>query len=174
MSLIRPEAAKRLSRWAEPSAALALVALGLWWALTSFGVLKWLGWALAAVGAVFLFLGIRRARFWRGAGGVGHVEVNEGAISYFSPEGGMVLPIDALSQISLTGEGRDRQWRLLAQGFYPLSIPVDANGAQALYDVFASLPGIQMESLLRALEKPAENSGKNDVVIWSRNLNALH
>jgi hypothetical protein len=174
MSLIRPEAATRLSRWAEPLAALALVALGLWWALTSFGLLQWLGWALVVVGAVFLLLGIRRARFWGGSGGIGHVEVDEGAITYFSPDGGIVLPIDAISQISLTGEGAARQWQLRAHGFHPLHIPVNASGARALFDVFASLPGIQMESLLRALEKPAGNAGENDVVIWSRNLTALH
>lgn len=170
MSLIRPGAARQLSRWAEPLAAVALFLLGVWWALTAFGVLMWLGWVLAGAGLVFLLLGIRRARFWRGSGGVGHVEVDEGTITYFSPEGGIVLPIDALARISLTTQGDERHWLLQARGFVPLAVPVTASGAAALYDVFASLPGIQMEFLLRNLESPE----RNDVVIWSRNLVALH
>lgn len=170
MSMIRPNAAKELSRWAEPLAALALILLGLWWALTAFGVLMWLGWGLTGIGSVFLLLGIRRVRFWRGTGGVGHVEVDEGTITYFSAEGGIVLPIDALARITLTTQSDTRQWLLHARGFAPLSIPVTASGAAALYDVFASLPGIQMESLLRHLGSAA----RNDVVIWSRNLVALH
>jgi hypothetical protein len=173
MSLIRPSAAKELSRWAEPLAALTLIVMGGWWGVTTFGVLKWLGWVLATAGAVFLLLGVRRARFWRGSGGVGHVDVDEGTITYFSPEGGIVLPVCALVRISLVG-GAQKHWLLNADGFHPLEIPVNASGAQALYDVFASLPGIQMESLLRALEKPAQNSDENEVVIWSRNLTALH
>ncbi|MGH1353871.1 MAG: hypothetical protein ACRBBS_02150 [Thalassovita sp.] len=170
MSLIRPNAANELKRWAEPLAALALIGLGLWWALTAFGVLRWLGWALVAGGVVLLLLGVRRARFWRGAGGVGHVDVNEGTITYFSPEGGNVLPIEALARITLSGQNEARHWLLHARGFQPVRIPVTASGAAALYDVFAGLPEIQMETLLRALEKPIEN----DVVIWSRNLVALH
>ena len=170
MSLIRPNAMKELSRWAEPLTAFAIIALGLWWALTTFGVLMWLGWVLLIAGGAFLVLGIRRARFWRGTGGLGHVDVDEGTITYFSPDGGIVLPIDDLTRITLISNGNSQCWRLFARGFHPLSIPVDASGAQALYDVFASLPGIRMESLLGALQKP----GENDVVIWSRNLTALH
>lgn len=170
MSLIRPDAAKELSRWSEPLAAVALFALGLWWGLTAFGVLQWLGWIFVLVGGALGFLGVRRARFWRGADGAGHVQVAERAITYFGPQGGGTIDVDDLTHLSLVRHGSFQFWRLTGPTHAPLLVPVDASGADALYDVFANLPGIQMETLLRALDRP----DGNEVVIWARNLNRLH
>lgn len=171
MTLIRPDAAAGLKRWAEPLAALALIGWGLWWGLTSFGVIRWLGFALIIVGGALLVLGIRRARFWRGTGGLGHVEVDEGSIAYFGPENGGAVAIDALKYIMLVQRDRGRrEWELAAPAVPPVWIPVDASGAQALFDVFANLPGMDMQALLRHLNAPHAN----DVVIWRRNDARLH
>ena len=170
MSLIRPEAAKELSRWAEPLAAMALLALGLWWGLTAFGVMKWLGWLLVLFGGALVLLGVRRARFWRGADGAGHVQVDERSITYFSPNGGGSIDVDDLVGLALVRHGSFQFWRLMAPARVPVLIPVDASGADALYDVFANLPGIQMEILLRSLER----ADQTEVVVWSRNLTRLH
>lgn len=171
MTLIRPDAAAGLKRWAEPLAALALIGWGLWWGVTSFGVIRWLGFVLITVGGALLVLGIRRARFWRGAGGLGHVEVDEGSITYFAPEGGGTLAIDALTGIALVQRGHGpRAWELTAPAVPPVWIPLDASGAQALFDVFANLPGLEMQALLRHLN----TAQQGDVVIWHRNDTRLH
>lgn len=171
MSLIRPDAADGLKRWAEPLLAAALIGWGLWWGLTSLGVIKWLGFGLILLGGVLLILGIRRARFWKGADGVGHVEVDEGVISYFSPAGGGSLEVRDLQVIQLIQVGEtSRMWQLKALMTPPLYVPVNASGAEALFDVFANLPGLDMQGLLARLNGPATN----DVVIWRRNHTSLH
>ncbi|WP_319826180.1 hypothetical protein [Thalassovita sp.] len=171
MNLIRPGARKMLKRWAEPLIASVLALLGLWWAMSSFGLFRWLGFALCCLGCALIVLGIRRVRFWGGAQGVGHVEVDEGEINYFTPEGGGAFPVSALQRIDLVqgGDGRGL-WRLSAPGLVPMAIPTDASGAEVLYDVFANLPGIDMQGLLRALNRPLER----DVVIWQRKAAPLH
>ncbi|THD75984.1 hypothetical protein E7681_05945 [Thalassobius vesicularis] len=168
--MIRSGAADTLKRWAEPLIAVAITGFGLWWALTGFALIRWLGVAVTVLGVALLVLGIRRARFWRGGQGAGHVEVDEGAIAYFGPLGGGVIGANALHSLRLVTRDGARSWELRAPGQDPLQVPVDANGAEALFDVFANLPGIDMRRLLRALDE----TGPQDVVIWVRNDARLH
>ncbi len=171
MSLIRPGAKKELKRWAEPMLAVVVAGLGLWWGLTSFGIVKWLGLGLCVLGGVFIVLGIRRARFGTGSDGTGYVEVDEGAISYFTADGGGALPVGAIEKVALVQSvDGARAWLLTAPGLYPLHIPTDASGAEVLFDVFANLPGLDMQGLLRALNR----RGDGDVVIWQRKAAPLH
>lgn len=168
--MIRPDAARGLKRWSETLVAAGVVALGVWWALTTFGIVKWMGAMVAVAGILLLVLAVRRALFWRGSDGVGHVEVDEGAINYFAPEGGGAVPVAALSALMLVQTAGATCWRLSAPGAAPLNIPVDASGAETLFDVFANLPGIDMQALLRALNA----AQTKDVVIWRRNDVRLH
>ena len=171
MSLIRPNAARQLKRWAEPGIAVLFCAGGVWLALTGLGIFRWFGVLLAIVSTSFALLAIRRAMFWGGEFGVGHVEVDEGEIRYMAARGGASLPISALRSVRLTQQDRGpRLWSLSGAGMPPLWIPVDASGAQALFDVFANLPGMDMQALLRHLNRPQGN----DVVIWQRNAARLH
>lgn len=171
MSFLRPEAAAELRRWREAIVAFGLSLLGLYWALTSYGVLKWLGWAILALGAVWALLAVRRARFARGMGGAGVVEVDEGRVSYFGPRVGGSLAVPMLISVRLRrGTDGDLAWFLLAQDTTPLNIPVDAERADALYDVFATLPGLDMQAMLRALNDPRTD----DVLIWHSDLRRLH
>ncbi|SMO62431.1 hypothetical protein SAMN06265173_107115 [Thalassovita litoralis] len=170
MSLIRPEAATTLKRWAEPLIAVGLSLFGLSLGLTGLGVVKWAGFLFTAIGAALLILGIRRARFWQGSDGAGVVEVDEAAITYFGPEGGGAIPVGDLDKIVLVQRHSGKAWWLTSRSAPPLIIPVNASGTQMLFDVFANLPGMDMQALLRVLD----SSGPNDVVIWQRNGARLH
>ena len=76
MSFFRPEAVAEVKRWRGAMAAGAVTMLGLWWGFTSLGLIKWIGWVLAAGGAAMLWAAVQRARFHGGSGGLGVVEVD--------------------------------------------------------------------------------------------------
>ena len=164
MSFIRPEAAAEIRRWRGPMAAGAILALGLWWGLTSFGLMKWVGWALAAGGAAILWASVQRARFHGGAGGLGVVEVDERQIAYLAPVGGGFLSLDGLSEVAIVPDMAGLPvWRFTGGG-ERLSVPASAAGTEALFDALTALPGADMEAAIRASRgRPAEK-----VVIWRR------
>lgn len=167
MQLIRPEAAAALSRWREVLVGLTLAVLGLNWGLASFGPLRWLGWVLVALGAALIVTGIQRARFRRGGDGPGVVTVDERRVSYFGPLTGGTLALDDLTRLSLDGQGRPAHWRLDSHGQPPLMIPVTAEGADALFDAFAALPGMETGRLLAALDASDRQRG-TVTAIWTR------
>ncbi|WP_372604539.1 hypothetical protein [Actibacterium sp.] len=171
MSLIRPEMRAALWRWREPLAALAVLALGLWWASASFGVMRWLGYALALIAAAAALAGVQRARFVQGRGGPGVVELDEGMLRYFGPFSGGVIDIPALSMVQLVPQaGNTHAWRLFAPGVPPLTIPTDAPGTELLFDVFAALPGVRIEAVLHHLHARSAET----IVIWRHPATALH
>ena len=49
-------------------------------------------------------------------------------------------------------------------GGTPLAVPIDAEGADALFDAFAALPGLSPARLIEAVERTA--GGRE--TIWSR------
>ncbi|WP_420820908.1 hypothetical protein [Rhodosalinus halophilus] len=160
--MIRAEALAALSRWREAMAGLALAALGLWAALASFGLLAWLGWAAVAAGVALVFAGVQRGRFRGRQGGPGLVEVVEGRIAYFGPLEGGTVALSEIEELRLDPSARPPVWVLIQPERPPLSIPVNAEGADQLFDAFASLPGLRTGHLLAELEK----GGRWPVVIW--------
>ncbi len=62
MSFIRPEARAALHRWREALTGAAVMALGLYWALSVGGFLGWVGWLLVPAGAALAVIGLQRAR----------------------------------------------------------------------------------------------------------------
>jgi hypothetical protein len=158
----RPEARAALWRWREAMVAGVVAALGLWWALTSFGVLQWLGWALVALAAAAGYVAIQRLRFGQGGGGPGVVQIDERRLSYFGPLSGGIVDLDDLVRLDLDPTGRPPHWVLSHRSGDPLPIPVNAEGADALFDVFATLPGIRTERMLDALR----HSPDTRVTIW--------
>jgi hypothetical protein len=113
-------------------------------------------------GAALLFSGIQRARFKRGAGGPGVVQVDEGEVAYFGPLNGGSVAVRALSRLVLDGRSDPAVWALYQPGQAPLHIPVNAEGGEMLFDAFSSLPGLKTEQMFAKM-----NEGRAEpVVIW--------
>ena len=55
---MRPEARAPLWRWREALTGLALVGVGLWWTLGSFGIVRWIGVVLTAGAVILVIAGI--------------------------------------------------------------------------------------------------------------------
>ena len=164
---IRPEMARWFARWGEPLAAGIVALVGariLWRGLTRYD------WMLDAIGAVLLLLGLaafwaafRRAQFKPADDGPGLVAVTERRITYMSGHGGGFADIHALRRIELRSAiGEGRVWVLKHDDGPSLEIPLEATGAEALFDAFAALPGIDMAALIAARKA----GGDNRVVIW--------
>lgn len=159
---LRPAARAALWRLREVLAALAVVAFGLWWGLNAFGFVRYLGFIIAILGGAFGLVAVQRARFRQGGGGAGVVQVNERRLAYFGPLTGGVIDLDDLVRVELDPAGRPAHWVLTGIGDQQVAIPVDAEGADALFDVFAALPGIRTERMLDVLARtPAAR-----VTIW--------
>lgn len=163
MSFIRPEARATLWRVREILAGVAIILLGGFWA-TGTGILSYLGLVLVALGAALGVIGWQRFRFRGSGGGPGVVRVDEGQIAYFGPLSGGVLSIQDLRTVTLDGMSFPRHWLLSSLTGETLQIPVNAEGADALFDVFAALPGMRTERMLAGLraEAPATR------VLWQR------
>lgn len=171
MSFIRPELRRAIWRWREVLTGALFACLGLYWAVGSRGLLAALGTFLVVGGAVLIFAGLQRTRFRVGRGGPGVVQVDERQVTYYGPLNGGSVSIDALESVELEpGSKPDAEWVLTELRGQPLHIPVTAENAEALFDVFASLSGIRTENMLSQLRaNPAER-----VVIWNAGQRRLH
>ena len=174
MTLIRPTARATLTRWREPALGAAVVGLGLWTTTRGGPILAALGLAIAALGAALTLTALRRMRFAQGVDAPGLVELVEGEVRYFGPTFGGAISLNDLTDLRLlTLRGR-RLWRLKQSDGQTLLIPVDATGAAALYDGFASLPGLDMGALMAALSPAQTGPGliaadtPEMVQIWHR------
>ena len=174
--MIRPEALATLTRWRDIFAAAGLAAMGLWVFWLGGPILGTIGLALIALAVGLGVSGWRRMRFVQGVTAPGLVEVIEGEVRYFGPNtGGAVSLVDLTELRLITMRGR-RLWRLKQADGQALLIPVDAAGAEALFDGFTTLPGLDMAAVLAALETRT-GPGSTDliaanqpdmVVIWRR------
>jgi hypothetical protein len=171
MSFIRPELARKLNRWRETLAGLAASALGFVWFSTATGALWLVGTVLMVGGALLAVAGIQRARFRRGGNGPGLVQVLEGQVTYFGPFDGGSVAVEDLVSVELDPDGTPSPtWVVRGTLGETLHIPVDAAGAEALFDVFAGLPGLQTEAMLKNLEaRPSER-----VTVWTRGPVLVH
>jgi hypothetical protein len=150
---VRDAARAFLRRHAELAAALALgagalallgrpalsgapVALGL--LLPALALAGWLGWD-----------GLTRSRLMRRRG-PGIVTVREGRILYMGPQEGGVVDLDALARVAITYDKAGPTWHLTALDGTALAIPAGAEGAAALPDALAALPGFSLAAAFRA------------------------
>lgn len=167
MSLIRPALAKTLTRWREVILALLLAAAGLWLVWLGGWVLGPLGLALAALGLGWARHAHARLRFSGAVAAPGVVELDEAQLAYLGPETGAVLSLDEAVDLRLISVGGRRMWRLRQADGQAMLVPVDAAGADRLFDAFTSLPGLNPTALSDAL---AGFGGRGDEmrVIWRR------
>lgn len=164
MSLVRPEARATLWRWREALVGAAVLGLGLWWGLGGTGLLPWIGGAVGVAGAALVLAGVQRARFRPGSGGPGVVQVDEGRIAYFGPLTGGAVALSELGAVAFDPTGRPGHWVLSQPGQPDLHVPLNAEGAEALFDAFAALPGFQTERMLAAMAR----RGPQPLPIWRR------
>lgn len=158
MPVFRPEALQTLRRWREPAiiAVLFLFAVRLLWlAYVQSSVISGLiGLAVVGVVGSLLYVAYLRARLRRSVAGPGIVEVREREITYFAPDGGGSVDLDTVRRIQLSTRPTDmgdRNWILWHAGG-SLTIPVAADGAEALIETFAALPHLGYEKILQAME----------------------
>lgn len=170
MSFVRPEAMQGLARWREVLIGGVVSALGLWWVLGLGGLLHWIGYAVAAAGLALIAAGIQRARFRGTAGGAGVVRVDEGQIAYFGPLTGGAVARSELTALLIDRSGKPAHWVLRQPGQPDLHIPVNAEGADALFDAFAALPGLRTEYMLSQMKA----KGDQPTVIWQKRTMMLH
>lgn len=173
MNLFRPEVLALLRRLADPAAGVALAGLGLWVATRGGWVLGPLGGALAALGAGWLVLALRRRRFAADPAAPGIVEVDEGRVRYLHPVQPGEISLDDLAELHLTHLRGRRVWRMMDTSGRGLVVPLEAAGAPALFDAFAALPGLSTADLVAALA-PRAGGGDlpapalDDRLVWRR------
>jgi len=174
MSFIRPELVAATWRHAEVILGVGLAALGLWLASGGGYVGLPLGLALLALGAGWALTAWRRLRFQQAGEAPGMVRVTEAQIAYFGPRVGGFVGLPDLAEIRLlTLRGR-RIWKLKQGDGATLHIPVEAFGAEALFDAFAALPGMDSAALVAVLGSEIATNSKVvalaeiDRLVWAR------
>lgn len=170
MTFLRPEAVDTLTRWREALIGLGLILFATWWGLGSHGFVRGAAIVIGAVGLAVLWGGIRRARFRPDSAGAGVVEVTERQITYFAPEGGHAVSLDALATVSIALQKNGPAWLFADETGKVLEIPVGARGAELLYDAVSALPGVDYPALLRAVDQPTPLP----TLIWGKPRPRLH
>lgn len=174
MALIRPEILQGAHRAREVILGGALAMAGLWTALQGGYLLPPLGLGLAALGLGWAITAWRRMRFAQGVAAPGIVEIDEGQIGYLGPDSGGYVAIPDLTELRLIEMRGRRLWQLRQNDGQALLIPVDATGAERLFDAFASLPGMDTAALVAALAPAPHGSGRGLVLasisrtLWRR------
>ena len=176
MSLIRPDLSAALWRGWEVIAALLVVGLGLWFVWMGGYLLVPLGLGVAGIGAAWALQALRRLRFAQGVDAPGMVEIDEAQIGYLAADTGGFVGLPDLVELRFLTLGGRRMWRLKQADGQALLVPVNAAGAERLFDAFASLPGMDTQALVAALEPSAFGgvAGAANVsdsrVIWRRSV----
>lgn len=164
--MIRPELRDSLRRHSEAIVSAAVAVLGIWIATRGGWFWGVLGAGLAGVGAVLALGAVRRSFFHRDVASPGLVEVVEGAVRYWGTDSmGGEMALSDLSEIRLIDLRGHAHWRLRGAGPEALLVPVDAQGAEALADAFARLPGIDMGVLAQAMRV---SDAPRLAVLWRR------
>lgn len=161
MSFIRPEAKDQIRRFGEPLIYLVVATWGLWTGFSAVGGGSWTGLiplVLGLIAALALFNAVERAIVsWRTrVRGPGVVQVHEGRIAYFGPEGGAVTALDGLASVSIVTTadgplGADLYWHLSDVEGQVMVIPGGAEGTQALLDRLGSLSGFDHMAVIQAM-----------------------
>ena len=166
---MRPEAAAALTRWRGILISIGVLALGTLIALRSYDLTFWLGVAIALAGAISLVAAAQRLRFAAGTGGPGVVQIDEGAIGYFGPLGGGVVARSEMTALALDRTGKPAHWALSQPDQPDVMIPLTAAGADALFDVFAALPGMKTERMLAEMRRTGPHpTGTGRAQLWQR------
>lgn len=174
MSFIRREVLHGLIRSREVILGGVIAAVGLWLARLGGYFFGPLGLGVMALGVGWAVLAWRRMRFAQTGDAPGMVEVNEGEIAYFGPRLGGTVGVPDLAEIRILSLRGRRVWRLKQGDGQVILIPVEAAGADQLFDAFAALPGMDTAVLVAALAPQGATTGNVlaldgiDRLIWQR------
>lgn len=170
-SFIRPEVKALAWRWREVIFGEILFVLGIWWALTSAGLVKWIGWVIVVIAIGISIAGILRGRFRQSGHGPGVVKIVERRVGYFGPLTGGAIDLGDAAMLELEPNAMPvPHWVLSDVNGQVVEIPVNAEGAEDLYDAFATLPNINMQATVDVLSRTSTER----VVIWQKERRLLH
>ena len=170
-NFLRPEVRAFLERWREVLLAGIVFLLGVWWALTGVGINVWLGYIFCLIGIGWSVAAVQRARFAQDGDGPGVVQIRERRLAYFGPLDGGIMDVADLSRLEIDPTSHpDPSWVLTSIEGQVLAIPINAKGAEGLFDVFASLPDIKTNTVLDVLSRTPDAR----VTVWSRVKPLLH
>lgn len=169
MSFVRPEVSAALKRWREATIGGFLLLAGLHLAIFGLGLQRLMGAGMAAIGAMLLWEGVRRARFPAPGGGAGMVDVDEREITYFGPLGGGSVSINELVRVNVRTNdlgpiAPDLYWDFYDGSGQSLTIPGDAEGVELIFDALAALEGVDYEAATTA----AGTTEDRLFTIWQR------
>jgi hypothetical protein len=162
--MIRPEILMQLRRWQEVILAACLGAAGLWLIFLGGYILVPSGAATVVLALSMALLAVRRLRFARHSGAMGVVEVDEAQIAYFGPSDGGFISLQDMVELRLLRVSGQQMWRLKQSDGQTLLIPIDATGAERLFDAFAALPDMNTAVLVQELSHNASDMK----IIWRR------
>jgi len=168
---VRPEVRQLFMRWWEVMTACALAIFGLWWALTGVAMTFWLGVILVPTGLIWALAAVQRVRFAQDGAGPGVVTLKERRISYFGPLDGGIIDVEDITQLALDPTSwPEPSWVITGVAPDGLVIPVNAAGADVLFDAFVALPGMDTKRMLAVL------SDRPDAitVIWHKERALIH
>ena len=174
MSFVRPEVLAGLVRLREVIIGTVVAVLGAWLVWLGGYFYVPLGLALLALGLGWAVLALRRVRFAQDGDAPGFVEVVEGQIGYYGPNLGGVVGVPDLAEIKIVTLRGRRVWRLKQGDGQTILIPVEAAGAEQLFDAFAALPGMDTAALVAALTPQGEAGGNvialagHERLVWQR------
>jgi hypothetical protein len=169
MSFVRPELVARLRPWRETILWGAVTAAGLWLVARSIApftpATAALGVVVALGGGGLLRGALRRAALAAEHDAAGIVEVDEGRIAYFAPQGCGFADVRELKRVEIVATGQaGHAWRLTAEDGSRLEIPLGAAGAERIPDALGSLPGIDFRAGVAAIAR----SGHLPAALWTR------
>lgn len=174
MNLVRPEVRAAIWRWREVLVGALVTGLGANWAFGGIGIMQWIGWPVLLLGFALLITGLQRARVRPRSGGVGVVELDEAQLTYFLPEGGIVVPLSLIARIEIEALGDEERgeilWIFTDREGRKARIPASAAGAERLLDALAQFPGAHYQKVIAAsaARKP------ENFVIWQERVARLH
>lgn len=175
MSFVRPELLVALSRAREVVLGLALASAGGWLLWLGGYFFVPLGLVVVVISLSWAVLSWRRLQFGQVGDAPGVVEVDEGQIAYYGPQVGGSVGLPELVEIRLIMMRGRRLWRLKQADGLAILIPVEASGAERLFDAFAALPGMDTAGLIAALNPLGQSEGRALAVdaemrlVWKRN-----
>lgn len=150
--MIRDGARQALWQGREVIAGALVCLFGLWVASQGGYLLVPLGGLCGAAGLALATLGWRRLRFAADGDAPGVVTVDEAQISYMGPTVGGFVSLADLIEVRLVRMRGRRLWRLKQSDGQALLVPLDASGAEALFDAFSALPGLSTGDLVAAID----------------------